>query len=436
MDGNTKLWSFIEATTIEEAGETVRTQLKEAVADLFAAAIAGTRAECGRIMRDFVSAEWGTGRSTVFLSDMKLSGTGAALINANMANALDVDDGQRLTKGHPGAVVIPAIVAAAEEQGITGGEFLNAVLVAYEVGIRAAILAHDLRPEYHCTGSWGSIASAAGVARVLGLKGEQIEHALGIAEYHSTYAPMMRCIDIPSMLKDAICWGCMVGISSARLAERNFTGIPSLFGFDEAVPFVESLGERYFVLERYYKPHTCCRWAQPAVEGAKAILADTPIAPAEIEKIFIHTFEESARLRREAPKNTEEAQYNLYFPMAATLVFGECGPRQVLDELENPEILGLMDRIETKVDPEIDSRFPAKAMSRVEIVTKDCRNFLSPIMQARGDFDFPLSSEELRAKFFWLTEPVLGEERSREVYQAIMELEEAPDLSRLMSLVS
>lgn len=436
MKCNSRLWSFIETATIDEACEPVRTQLKEAVADLFAAAIAGTQAECGRIMRDFASAEWGKGQSTVFLSGMKLSGTGAALVNANMANALDVDDGQRLTKGHPGAVVIPAIVAAAEEEGITGREFLNAVLVAYEVGIRAAILAHDLRPEYHCTGSWGSIASAAGVTRVLGLKGEKIEHALGIAEYHSTYAPMMRCIDIPSMLKDAICWGCMVGISSARLAERNFTGIPSLFCFEQALPFVNSLGKRYFVLERYYKPHTCCRWAQPAVEGAKAILAEAPIAPANIEKIFIHTFEESARLRKDAPKNTEEAQYNLYFPMAATLVFGECGPRQVLDELENPDIIELMDRIETKVDPEIDSKFPAKATSRVEIVTTDGRNFLSPVMQARGDFDFPLSSKELRAKFFWLTEPVLGKERSRKVHQAIMDLEEAPDLKTLMSLVS
>ena len=43
-----------------------------------------------------------------------LGAVGAAWCNGVLANVLDYDDGHRLTKGHPGAVVIPAALAAAQ----------------------------------------------------------------------------------------------------------------------------------------------------------------------------------------------------------------------------------------------------------------------------------------------------------------------------------
>ncbi|WP_367760222.1 hypothetical protein [Ammoniphilus sp. 3BR4] len=52
--------------------------------------------------------------------------------------------------------IFPAVLSAAEERGITGKKFMNALLVGYEVGIRAGILSHQLRPDYHCTESHDS----------------------------------------------------------------------------------------------------------------------------------------------------------------------------------------------------------------------------------------------------------------------------------------
>ena len=49
----------------------------------------------------------------------RLSASGAAWANGVLANVLDFDDGHRLTKGHPGAVVIPAALAAAQRADAT-----------------------------------------------------------------------------------------------------------------------------------------------------------------------------------------------------------------------------------------------------------------------------------------------------------------------------
>ncbi len=431
MDKTSILLSYIEHESIDHCDTGVVYELKNALADIMACTIAGSQTPVVEIVKSFAWDEWGPGNSSIVMSPYKLKPTGAALVNATMANSLDIDDGYRLTKGHPGAVVFPAVLAAAEEYRISGKQFLNALLVGYEVGIRAGILAHELRPEYHCSGSWGALGAAAGVARIIGAPSNVIGHALGIAEYHSTYSPMMRCIDFPSMLKDGIGWGSMTGISSALLAKKGFTGIPSLFSFLQAERFIEELGDKYRIRELYFKPFACCRWAQPAIEGIKQISQRQTLSSDMIHKIIIHTFTESSQLSRAYPRNTEEAQYNLIFPVAAFLVLGNVGPNEVLYVLENRSVLEMMDRIETKVDPALNDRFPQKALSRVEIFLKDGRCLQSGNMQAKGDYDYPMTIEEKKNKYDGLTQSLVGKEKSERLYHVIDHLEELDDIREL-----
>jgi 2-methylcitrate dehydratase PrpD len=169
------------------------------------------------------------------------------------------------------------------------------------------------------------------------------------------------------MVKDGINWGSMTGISSAYLAQQGFTGIPSLFSTEQAEPLINELGDHYRIKHLYFKPHTCCRWAQPAVEGSDYLIKQYKLSHQKIKKVVIHTFTESARLSNKYPKNTEEAQYNLAFPVAVKLVRGEVGPNQVLHELDHKEILAMFDKIEIKIDPHLDEHFPEKALSQVEV---------------------------------------------------------------------
>jgi 2-methylcitrate dehydratase PrpD len=59
---------------------------------------------------------------------------------------------------------------------------------------------------------------------------------------------MMRDIVHPTMVKHGIGWGAMNGIISAELAQRGFTGIPSILGFERYYDWVADIGQRYIMV--------------------------------------------------------------------------------------------------------------------------------------------------------------------------------------------
>jgi 2-methylcitrate dehydratase PrpD len=172
------------------------------------------------------------------------------------------------------------------------------------------------------------------------------------------------------------------------------------------------------------------------VEALKQLKAQHPFPYTAVREIVIHTFTESARLQHTPPKNTEEAQYHLFFPAACYLVYGEVGPEQVLHRLNDPEILRMMEKCSVTVEEELNAVFPGKALSWVEIRLEDGRVLKSRTCQAAGDFDYPLSEEELRAKYFRLTEPLLGKERSSRLLDLIERLEELDHIRSLARLLT
>ncbi len=422
---------FVHELRWKDLPANVQAQAVRCVLDLCGAAVAGSRTPVARIMASYALEAHGHGPSTIVGTDSRSVPVGAAFANGFAASALDIDDGYRPVKGHPGAVVFPAVLAAAEEAGASGREFLTALVVTYEVSMRAGRILHGLYDFYHGSGAWGPVGAAAGAARLFGCDVEEIWHALGLAEFHAPMTPEMRAVDHPSMLKDGIGWGAMAGLASAQLAGHGFTGIPSLFDEEDSEPaLVESLGREYLILDLYFKPHACCRWAQPAVEGA----LDTEAK--DIARVRVHTFEAATHLRSAAPCTTEEAQFSLPWPVACALVDGEVGPHQVLEgALEDDLKRSLAARVELAQDPTLEEAFPAKALAWVEVEASDGRGARSKVLAAQGDAEARPSDEELTRKFWRLVEPVLGAARTGELVHAIQELPQTPDLDALTRLL-
>lgn len=414
----------------------VQEQAVRCVIDLCAAALAGSRTPVARTVTSYALEAHGPGSCIIIGTDSGATPTGAALANGFSVSALDIDDGYRPVKGHPGAVTFPAVLAAAEETGASGAEFLTALVIAYEVSMRAGLILHSLYDFYHGSGAWGPVGAAAGAARMLGCEVAEIAHALGIAEFHAPMTPEMRSVDHPSMLKDGIGWGAMSGLAAARLARHGFTGIPSLFDEDDSEPaLADSLGEEYLIRDLYFKPHTCCRWAQPAVEGALAAVQELDVEAGEVVRARVHTFEAATHLRCTAPRTTEEAQFSLPWPVACALLDGEVGPDQVLDHaLDDANRRSLAARIECYTDPELEKAFPERALAWVEVEASDGRTAYSKVLTARGDAEARPSNEEIIRKFGRLAGPVLGSGGARELLRAIQELPQAQNLDMLKDL--
>lgn len=399
--------TFAREATLANAPDQVRRQVRVRVLDTLAAITAGYSLSGTDIIRDYAVDRFaGASEATVLDGTaMTLRTEGTVLVNAMAANALDIDDGHRLVKGHPAAIVVPTALAAAESADVTVSEFLDAVFVGYELGVHAGLLTHAAHG-YSGTGSWGALGAAAAVARLRGLSAATVADALGTAEYHAPRTPILRGVDFPGMTKDGISWGAYAGTVATSLAERGFTGSGTVFDADGTE--FDTLGDRFHVMEGYLKPYPCCRWAHPGIDAALSLRETHSIDPAAVREVQVSTFAEATGLDIRAPTTPEEAEYSYPYPLAVALDHGEFTPAELKKPARtDPSIRALAKRVRLRLDPAIDDRFPKECLARVRIRT-DGNEFTSSIVRPRGARERPLSADEHHEKVHRLLAPTLS----------------------------
>lgn len=412
--------SFVHDTTIADFSEEVRNHLRRRVLDTLAAMTAGFRMTTADVVRTYATDHHDGDAATLLNGGGDtLSEQGAVLVNATAANALDVDDGHREVKGHPAAVVIPPALAAAETTEATVGEFLAAVGVGYELSVRAGLGIHETDGVYTGTGSWGAVGAAAAVARLRGLDHETTAAALGTAEYHAPRTPIMRGVERPGMTKDGIGWGAYVGTAAVDLATTGFTGAGTVFD-EKGVTVTDDLGDHFYLTTGYLKPYPCCRWTQPGIDAVLDLRETHEVDAESVEKVRVHTFKAATHLRTRRPETVEEAEYSYPYPIAAALVDGKFTPVDLTAaRREDSTVLSIADRVELVVDSDLEARFPAECLARVELCTSDGRTLTSGVNRARGARETPLSESEIRTKAAELFEPSVPTETVERVAAAL-----------------
>lgn len=410
---------FLHDLSFGDLHEEVVRQARRCLLDLIGVAAGGSRTDLSAIIRNharshFAAAPDGPGARMLF-DGRRVGPVGAALAGGMTIDALDGHDGHRLTKGHVGCGMFPALLALCEaEQELDGRQFLAALVIGYEIGTRAGIAMHRTVSEYHTSGAWVAVACAALGARILKLDEETTRQAIGIAEYHGPRSQMMRCIDHPTMLKDGSGWGAMAGVSAAYLARERFTGAPAVtVERDDVADLWSDLGTNWLILDQYFKPYPVCRWAQPAVEAVLALKRNCDLAPDAIAAIDIVTFHEAKRLATVAPSTTEEAQYSLPFAVAAALARGTIAPDDVGPSgIADPTIRRLAALTTVSEEAGYSAAFPARRIARLRLRLKTGDWLESAPTEARGDPERPLSDAWIGDKFDGFARPVLGAERA------------------------
>ena len=428
---------FILDTNWQNIPTDVQHQSKRCLMDTLGAMLAGMETPVANILTRIGELQYKGNEATILVSGKKCSASGAALVNGFAGNALDIDDGYRLIKGHPGSCILPVVLSASEvADNCPGRQFLTAMIIGYEIGIRAGLIRHAVYPTYHTSGSWGAISGAAAAGKLMGLDYNTLLNAMGTAEYHAPIAPMMKGIETPSMGKDSIGWGAMVAMMSVLMAEKGFTGIKPIFDDTPQREWVESLGHHYEMLNLYFKPYAACRWAQPAIAGALKVSKDNEIIPEDIVRIQVLTFKEAKSLSDIHPQNTEEAQYNLAFPLAAALIDGEVGPEQILPaRIFSSQILKLADKVDIEISEVFDQLFPEKTCAEVIVHTKSGASFSSDTMEAPWEPPDNLPSDsEIEEKFHGLVAPILGVQQTHQLCSLIWNLDNCQNIRELIGL--
>ncbi len=437
---------FVASTTWDQLPDDVRERARLCTLDNLGAMLSGLAAPSAAIAAGTAGRLWGGDEATVVKSGVRASVAGAAFANAVAANGTDIDDCGVYTLGHPGAQILPAALALAEHGSLPGHALLRATVVGYEVAFLAGRCVHDSETYYYRScGSWGSLACAAVAANLMGLDTEATAHALGIAEYHSPYAPMFRDVDAPAMVKHACGWGAATGVTAAVLAAQGFTGCPSILEDEKYRGWVDDVGRPFLITTGImWKKHSCCAWTHPALDALEEILRRQPVAADDVRRIRAVVYRDAVRLGLRQPETTEEAQFNLAWPLAVRLVDGEVSPAQVLEpRLGDPRVRALAARVEMEESEEFtwlydlscDEDPEGADMARVVLELRDGTVLDSGPVHSDVYPDHPWGRGELARKFRWLARPLLPGATVEQLIEMVLRLDEVEDSRELLRVI-
>ena len=420
-----KLEDYLLALEWDKLPEEVKTRMKGCLIDLMGALAVGSRSaqfDAGLALAERI---YGKGDIPVIGSDKKFGFMGASAAMGHSSNAYDIDDGHNITRAHPGTSFVGGILAAAYEKNISRNEFLTAMLAAYEASIRSGAAIMDYYNYAHSSGTFGAIGVAVGVGKIYGFTREELNNVISIAEFNAPLVPGIRSVEYPSMNKDGVPFGVMVGTLAITAAMSGFVGNKNLLEADEYKHYLDDLGDKYQVMDLYFKPYPCCRWAHPAIDACTMLMRENGITYDEIESVKIKTFKRATLLSKIEPKTADEAQYNIAYPVAASLVYGDFGIANVR-ELNDGRVLDMMKKLSFEVDEELDKKFPAKRICRAEITLKNGKSYISNECEPRGEAHENIGIDWLSDKFYRITAPVLKREAQDLALKLITSDEDMP----------
>ena len=370
----------------------------------------------------------------------------AAMVNATAGVALEMDEGTRLGGGHPSIHVTPGAFAVAEQQGKTGKELLESIIVGYEVTSRIGT-ATESRPEVHSHGTWGTIGTAAATARLLGFDAAQTKTAMNLATSMSpanTWTPCLEGATIRNLYPGR---SGFQGILAAHLTECGFTPLKDapadLYssilgdGFDpEAV--VDALAQpgSYRIQQNYFKMHACCLYNHPALDAVQALLRKERFGPEDVANIRIEAPPIALIMADPKPENMLAAKFSIPYAVAAMVSKGTADVTAFYpNQLADPDIGRLAQRVEVVADDQMSLRRYDYPAARVQVSLKDGRTLKESITAQRGDAKNPVSLEELVGKFSFLASETLGEQGTQQVIDTVARMDTLDKVSELSGLL-
>ena len=371
--------------------------------------------------------------SIIGKSDNKTDVLTAGLINGISAHSLELDDGHRTAQMHLGAIVFPTAIAIAEAYDLSGEEFLEAVIIGYEIGIMLGQIANPQHRDkgFHSTGTIGTFVAGAVASKLLKLDTDQIINVLGLC---GTQAAGLLESDHSGSMGKVLHAGKAVynGILSAFLAKNDFTGSESIIegneGFLNTMVYTNnSLTKNNHNLEKslkelkeikfrdiYFKKYPFCRHLHSAIDTTLKLRSTIGDEYLHIESITVKTYKTATEHNNYSPKNIEQLKQSLPYAVAISLVCGEV----TVDKIDELIKYGLLDahsevtivkhikslasRVVLVLDEKLNSLYPDKRPSNIVIkLDESFRNgiFQNITLIPKGDYENPFELKELLEKF-------------------------------------
>ncbi len=342
----------------------------------------------------------------------------AALINGTATHGEDFDDTFEGTPVHVGAVMVPALLAAAEQRLLPGASVLSGLAAGAELICRLALVAPTAmhRQGFHPTAVCGAFGAAAGIAVALGLRPAQITSALGIVG--SMASGIIEYLAEGTWTKRLHPgWAAQAGWRAARLAESGFIGPRSVFegahgAFKAfAVPEIErdfghlhdGWGARWEIANLAFKPYACGTMAQPFIDCAIRLrdripdVAEVTRIDAKVGEGTVHRLWEP-KAEKARPSTPYSAKFSVPFCVAVSLIDGDAGLAQFTESrIADTRVTGLAEKVHYDIDP--DNEYPANYTGHLTATLADGSRIEADQPCLRGGRQDPLDDSEIERKF-------------------------------------
>lgn len=445
---STQLAEFAANLKFSDIPEAVVRRAEDLLLDWFGSALAG---KVGRPVQviEAIAREMGPqeGRAEVLISRRMTSPLFAALVNGASSHYAEQDDVHNGSVFHPAAVVFPAALAIAQDRGCSGEDLITASVAGYEAGIRIGeFLGRSHYRTFHTTGTAGTVAAAVAAARLMGLNGQQMQHAIGSAG--------TQAAGLWEFLRDAADSkqlhtgkAAADGLLAALLAEKGFTGArqvlegPQGMGAGmsrDADParLTDRLGQRWATIETSFKFHASCRHTHPAADALQQAMRTHGLKASDITEVITHVHQGAIDVlgRVIAPETVHQAKFSMGTVLGIIALHDKAGVSEFERLYLDPAVADFRVRVKMVLDAEVDGAYPERWIGKVTVHTRDGRVVHGRVDEPKGDPGNTLSRPELEQKALALADfgGAASEAEMRAVFSTLWNVTKLPVVSRLL----
>ena len=430
----------------------IGTSATMALLDTLGCGLYGANQQWGRILRAQILEEGSRGKATLFGENVTVAPSRAALANGTASHGFELDDIIQGALVHPGAVVIPAALAVAEQSGASGESLLLGIVAGYEVIARLgwALGAEHNTRGYHTTGVAGPIAATVAVGIVLGQSVDTILSAIGIA-CSSAGGIKAFTQGTGGMVKRMHAGrAAETGVLACELAQRGFTGpmagVDGHFGLLEVIggtdtcveALTNNLGGEYAISKVWVKAYPCCGLIHSVSHAIEAIRKESALTSTDVKRIVVHTSRRAVEHNGDpSPQETMAAQYSIPYCAGAAVVNNPRDPASFNAQgLRDTEIRRVAALTQLCIDEKMDALYPAHFAARVQVVLNGERQFERTVIDPHGTAADACDAAEIEAKFRLLAKPVKASQCIDQVVNAVRDLRRASSMAMLSAALN
>ncbi len=433
----------------------VRDRTKYLLLDGIGCLLVGSRLDWSALAVQAIT-EFEDGGTTLIAGwNRRASAFSAAMLNSSFIQGFELDDYFPDAPIHLNSTLVPAMLPVIEKRGsLTGGDFLLALTLGYEVASRVGLALHGpqmLSRGWHSGVVFGGAGAAAAAGRLLGLHAAGFEDAIGIA---CTQACGLMCVQFESMVKRMQhgfaarngLYGAVLAardyIGPKRVFEREYGGFLPVFGEghnpdDKQIAL--GLGSIWHTSEIAVKPYAAMAGIHAAIDAALAIRGRAGEQASEIQAVEITVGSAAFSKGGHAihrPVEPITAQFSLAYSVAVALIDGKAMLEQFSKSRVNAEdVWELIGKTKVSEDAGWDTGGAAVYRTHVSVTLGNGSKAEELVETPLGGRDRPLSGADIEDKFFSLMDGVTDRDRSEKIRDLVLNLDRVTDLKPLLDLL-